>query len=144
MIAPLRLDEDLVAIAVGESDDLVLDRRAVARPGRRDPTCVQRRPVEVAADDRVRLRIREGDVAVDLGCVDGPRLEGKRHRIAVARLPVHRVKIDRGFQDARRRPGLQSPHRQAQTGQSPGQPDRGLLLEPATWAVLQADVQLPA
>ena len=41
MIPPLRLDEDLVAVPVGEAHDLVLDRRAVARAGRGDPPGVQ-------------------------------------------------------------------------------------------------------
>ena len=38
----LRLDEDLVAVAVGKPHDLVLDRRAVPRAGRPDRTAVER------------------------------------------------------------------------------------------------------
>ena len=143
MIAPLRLDEDLVPVAVGEAVDLVLDRRAVARPDRGDGAAEQRRAVQVVADERVRARVREGDVTVDLGRGDGLGLEGERHRLEVARLPVHAIEIDRVAPDARRRAGLEPAHRKAQAAQRLGQTDRRLLVDPPAGAAGEADVQQP-
>src|SRR5258706_9639156 len=66
----LRLDEDLVAWLVGEADDLVLDRRAVAGAGRLDLAGVHRRTVKVRADQimgngagvgQVTEHLRQGD-----------------------------------------------------------------------------------
>ncbi len=53
---PFRLEENLVAVALGEADDLVLDRRTVARADALDDARVERRAVEPAADDVVGLR----------------------------------------------------------------------------------------
>ena len=53
-------------VLVGEAHDLVLDRRAVARPARLDLARVHRRPVQVGADQVVDRLVRVGDVAVHL------------------------------------------------------------------------------
>ena len=50
-VEPFRLEEDLMPLRVGELDDLVFDRRAVARTARGDRAAVQRRLLEVAAND---------------------------------------------------------------------------------------------
>jgi hypothetical protein len=47
------LEEDLVARALGEAHDLVLDRRAVARTDALDDTGEERRAIETAANDLV-------------------------------------------------------------------------------------------
>src|SRR2546427_5525856 len=53
-VEPFRLEEDLMPLRVGELDDLVFDRRAVARTARGDRAAVQRRLLEVAANDVLR------------------------------------------------------------------------------------------
>ena len=65
-VPPLGLEEDLVLLAVGEADDLVLDRGAVARAGALDLARVHRGPVQVGADDVVDGGVGRGDVAVEL------------------------------------------------------------------------------
>ena len=65
-LQPLGLDEDLVAVAVGEAHDLVFDRWAVARPHPLDTTRVHRREVQILRDDRVRGGGGVGDVAGNL------------------------------------------------------------------------------
>ena len=61
VVQPLGLEEDLVPLALGEAHDLVLDRRAVARPDAGDLPRVHRRAVQVGADHGVR---RAASVAV--------------------------------------------------------------------------------
>ena len=63
IVEPLGLEEDLVAVAVGEALHLVLDRRAIARPPALDRAGEQRRAVEVRADDVVRALVGPGDRA---------------------------------------------------------------------------------
>ena len=55
-----------MALLVGEADDLVLDRRAVARAGGLDLPGVHRRAVEVGADQVVDRLVGVGDLAVHL------------------------------------------------------------------------------
>ncbi len=55
-----------MAVAVGEAVDLVLDRRAIARPARTDRPGEQRRAVEIGANDVVAARIGAGNRAEKL------------------------------------------------------------------------------
>ena len=57
----------MVPFAVGELDDLVLDRRAVAGADARDFPRVQGRQMQVFADDRAHLRGRMPQVADTFG-----------------------------------------------------------------------------
>ena len=66
VVQALGLEEDLVPLAVGEPDDLVLDRGAVAHALRGDLAGVHRRPMKIAADQHMALGRRVGDPAVDL------------------------------------------------------------------------------
>ena len=66
VVEPLRLEENLVPVALAEAHDLVLDRRAIARPAARDLPGIHRRAMHVRPDDLVRRRRRAGDAAVDL------------------------------------------------------------------------------
>ena len=50
---PFRLEENLMALALFKTDDLVFDRRAIARPPARDRAAINRRLIEVRLDDRV-------------------------------------------------------------------------------------------
>ena len=51
IVEPLRLQKDLVAFAVGEADDLVLDRGAIARAAAGDRAGIDRRSMRVGAHD---------------------------------------------------------------------------------------------
>ena len=51
------LEEELVRALVGELDDLVFDRRAVARADGLDLAAVHRRAMHVLADDAMRLGV---------------------------------------------------------------------------------------
>src|SRR5690606_27144761 len=100
---PLRLEEDLVAIAVGEADDLVLDRGAVTRSPAADPAGVHGRAVDVVGDDPVRLGRRACQVAIHLGPGER-RTEGREHlRWVVALLRLKPPEIYAGAIKARRR-----------------------------------------
>src|SRR5437763_15394047 len=66
MLESLGLDKDLMALLVGEANDFVLDRRAVARAGGLDLAGVHRRAVKIRADHLVRLRAGVGQVAEHL------------------------------------------------------------------------------
>ena len=66
IVEPLRLEEDLMAVAVGEAVDLVLDRGAVTRPDAFDLAGEERRAVEAGADDVVGSRVGPGDRAEEL------------------------------------------------------------------------------
>ena len=65
-VQSLRLEKELVLRLVGELDDLVLDRRAIARPDALDLPGIHRRAVDVLADQPQRLRRGERDVAAHL------------------------------------------------------------------------------
>jgi len=120
-VQALRLDEDLVAFVVGEADDLVLDRRAVARPAPRDAAGVQRGAVQVRADHRERRRRGPRDVArhARQGRADGsPRAE--RPGRGVARLDLHLVEVHGRLSYSRGGPGLQPTDGQAHASQRVG------------------------
>ena len=74
-IEALRLQEDLVRGASGEAADLVLDRRAVARPGALDLAVVERRAVARRVYQRVRCLVRGGDMARYLARMIGGHTE---------------------------------------------------------------------
>ena len=64
VVQPLGLEENLVPVAFGEPHHLVLDRRAIARADAFDLARIDRRAVEIGADQIVRGRRRAGDGAV--------------------------------------------------------------------------------
>src|SRR5579875_2205518 len=72
------LEEDLMTRAVGETDDLILDRRTIAWARAADPSAINGREREIGADERVRGLSGCGDTALDLGIRDscGQRAEG--------------------------------------------------------------------
>ena len=86
MLPPFGLQEDLVPVLVGEAHDLVLDRRAIARPAALDLAGVHRRAVQVRADQVVHRRVGVGDVAIELRLRDALGGEAERPRIGVAGL----------------------------------------------------------
>jgi len=124
-VQALRLDEDLVAVAVGEADHLVLDRGAVARTDALDLPGVQRRAVQRAADDLVGARGGVGDPARHLARVVLDPAQERHHRQrVVARLHLHHRVVQGAAVDARRRAGLQSFDHERPLAQARGQGHR--------------------
>src|SRR5205085_3250620 len=107
-VPSLGLEEDLVSILVGKTDDLVLNRRAVAWPSRLDLTGVHRRPVQIGPDDSVDLLVGVRDVAVELVLRDALGHEAERLRIEVARLRLEPVEIDGPAVESAGRAGLEA------------------------------------
>src|SRR5690606_7228140 len=66
IVEPFRLEKNLVPLPIGEADDLVLDRGAIARAHAFDLPRAHRRPVKILPNDGVGLRRRRRDVAGDL------------------------------------------------------------------------------
>ena len=73
-------EEELVRVLVGKLDDLVFDRRAVARADGLDLAAVHGRAVHVFANDAVSLRRGAGDVAGHLRVVMRDALGAKAER----------------------------------------------------------------
>ena len=82
-----RLEEHLVAYAIGKASDLVFDRRAITRSHAFDHAGEHRRAIESAADDLVRLLVGVGDPARQLARMHFPRAKRRKYgRRIVARL----------------------------------------------------------
>src|SRR5262249_21500677 len=69
-VDPLWLEEDLVTLLLGESRNLVLERRAIARTDPANLTVVERRPSEIRPDQLVHAISRVQEMALDLRPVD--------------------------------------------------------------------------
>src|SRR4051812_40828155 len=96
-----------------ETMDLVLDRGAVARPDSFDGSREERRPVETAADHIVRLLVRVGDPARQLGRMHRPIAEERENRLRnVARLLLRHGEVNCSGVEPWRRAGLKAPYRQ--------------------------------
>ena len=96
---------------MGEPDDLVLDRRAIARPDTLDDAGEERRAVESRADDFVRARVRMRDPAGDLPRMHRTAPHEREHgRRVVSGLHFQPGEVDRPAVEARRRAGLQPPN----------------------------------
>ncbi|GIT53285.1 MAG: hypothetical protein Ct9H300mP16_04450 [Pseudomonadota bacterium] len=86
-IQALRLYENLMRIAIGETHDLVLDRGAVSRPDALDCTGIERRTRQTLADYLVTARIGRSDVGTDLLRVFIGAAEERKYRYRyIARL----------------------------------------------------------
>ena len=114
VLEPLRLDEDLVALFLGEADDFVLDRWAVARAGGLDLAGVHRGAVEVRADQLVGFRTRVCEVAEHLREREAVRQNRERAGLFVARRLLQPAEVDARLVDARRSPGLEAAELQAE------------------------------
>src|SRR5262249_23271044 len=86
---------ELMAVFVGELDDLVLDRGAIARAYAGDLAAVERRAANVVADRLMQPLSRISDVARNLALSDGPGRERKRRRDFVSRLFLERLEVNR-------------------------------------------------
>jgi hypothetical protein len=111
-VAPFRFQEELVALLVGEANDLVFQGGAVARADALDPPAVERGLVQVGADDPVSFPRGVGDGAGQLFHVEQsvpPFVQGEdvvralaegvgevteRARGLIAMLQVHAAEVD--------------------------------------------------
>src|SRR5512142_2131508 len=114
MIETFRLDEDRVPLLLGEPDDLVFDRRTVARARRFDLTRIHRRAMQIGADQVVRFGARVRQMAKYLREREpiGDDREWTRRFIAGRLLDPREV--DGCLCDARRRSGLQTAEAEAE------------------------------
>ena len=129
---------------VGEADDLVLDRRAVARAAALDLPGIHRRPVQIGPDEVVRGRRRAGDAAGNLRVVDALGQEGKRLRRLVAGLHLHRDQSMVRAVESRRRAGLEPAQREARAFRASRKTDGRRLADPAGRSLSLADVDQAA
>src|SRR5439155_10881053 len=99
---------------VREANDLVLERRAIARPYAADLAVEERRAVDVHSHQVAHAIVRVYQVAVHLRTLDRRRekREGHRRRVAAfddeASLSDLPIEIDAVAIEARRRAGLQA------------------------------------
>ena len=114
-VEPLGLEEELVSLPAGESDDLVLERRAVTRPSAFDHAGEHRRPVQVCRHDAVHALVRVGDVAGDLGQRDALRVFREKRGVDVSGLGLEPAEIDARAQETRRSSGLEAPESKSET-----------------------------
>src|SRR5688500_11584853 len=104
MLEAFRLDEDLVTLLLGETDDLVLDGRAIPRSGCLNLAGVHRRPVQIGPDELVGGRARVREMAEDLRQFDPVAEDRERTWNGVAGSLFHQREVDRVAGDPRGRP----------------------------------------
>ena len=101
-ISSFGLDKDLVSVFIGKFHNLILDGRTITRTRRMDHTGVQRRTVNVPADNIMGCFICIGQITghlFDLNCV-GISREGERHNALIALLFRHFRKINACFRNS--------------------------------------------
>ena len=114
----LGFEEDLVTVFFGEPDNLVFDRRAVARPSCFDLATVHRSPMQVVANQLMDRRRGLGQPAVPLWPIDRSGQETEGLGIHVAGLLLESFEVDRLPVQSRWRPGLESLQFEAQPGEA--------------------------
>ncbi len=137
----LGLEEDLVARALREAHDLVLDRRTVARADALDDAGEQRRAIEAAANDLVRALVGVRDPARHLRRMHLARADEAHHRRGlVAGLPFERREIDGAPVETRRCSGLESSGGQRELAQSRAERLRRRIACAPRLVMLEADM----
>ncbi len=141
-VQSLGFEKDLMRRLVGEAMDLVLDRRAIARPDALDDTRVHRAAIEIGADHIVRACIRMRDPAWHLPRmpVGRPEKGEHRNRVEIPGLLLEARIVDRPSVDARRRPRLQPALRKSQILQPRREGNRRRISSAPRREVLQANV----
>src|SRR5262249_41639725 len=110
------LEIDLMPFPIGELHDLVLERRAISWANALDAAIEQRADADVLLNQLANAIVRVSQPATHLIAKRCRGLERERHRNGVARLFLEfaagypRIEIDAFAIQARRSPGLQSPH----------------------------------
>ena len=138
-VQAFRFDEDLVAVLVRVAAHLVLDGRAVPRPGAFDHAGEHGAAVEPGADDLVGALIGVGNKAAGLARVLFHLAQIAHHRQRlVAPLLFHHREVHGLAVDARRRAGLQTVDAERQLAQPARQGVGGLVAGAAALVVVQA------
>src|SRR5262249_35639271 len=109
VVKSFRLQENLMALAIGKAHDFVLNRRAVTRANALNLPVIDGSLMLVGEDQLVRRWRRVRDAAGDLRRIDPGGEERNRLRRIVAGLELQALPIDGPAIEARRRPGLQAP-----------------------------------
>ena len=126
-VQALGLEKELVCDLVGKLDDLVFNRRAVARTDGMDLSAVHGRTVDVFPDDALSFRSGPRDVArhlrIMMGDPPGAKAEGRR--IVVAGLDLEARPVDGAAIEARRGSRLQPATAQAEPLEGLAQQDGG-------------------
>ena len=81
-------------LRIGELDDLVFDRRTVARPSPADGTAVQRRLEQVFLNDVLELRSRPSEITRELGKSIRSVEEREPVRLCLPVLPLKATQIE--------------------------------------------------
>ena len=112
-IQPLRLDEQLMPVLVGEAHNLILDGRAVARPLAVNLSGILRRLHDIVPENLMGRLIRIGQPAEPLIPVHPVIHKGKCVVFRIALLQRHFLEMERTHIHAARRPGLEPERFQA-------------------------------
>lgn len=131
-------------VALAKAHDLVLDRRAVARPAAFDLARIHWRAVDIGPDEVVRRRGRAGNGAFDLPVGDAVRHHGKGLRRIVAGLHLQRPPIDGTAIETRRRPRLEPTKRKSGPLKGAGETERRGLADAAGGNLPLADMDRAA
>ena len=108
MTQTLRFDEDVMALFVGEANDLIFDRRTVARAGRFDLPRIHRRAMEIRSDQLVCERARVREMTKHLRLFESIGEDRERPWPIIAGGFLHFAEVDRVAIDTRRSAGLQT------------------------------------
>src|SRR5262249_34200019 len=128
----------------GKTDDLVLERRAVARTAPGDGPREQRRAVQVASDDSMDGLVGVGDVTGHLRERDGFRSFREERRIRIAGLRRKTIEVDARPQQPGGRAGLEPPHSEPQTTERRREGGRRSLSDSPPGRAAQPEVQQTA
>ena len=139
-VAPLGLQEDLMALLVPKAHHLVLDRRAVARALAVDHARVHRRAIEAATDNVVGRLVGEGQMTRDLRLCDPLGAKRERRGRLIAGLHFELRVIDRAGVEARARPGLEAANLKAEGGEAVAEAHRGEVTGAAGVVIAQPDM----
>ena len=99
-VQPLGLEAHLVSLCVGKLHDLVLDRRTIARPASADGAAIQRRLLEMGADDRLHFFASPRDPARHLARQRRALVEREAVCVRVAVLALYLGPVDAPAIDA--------------------------------------------
>ena len=113
-LSTLRLEKDLVRLRVRELQDLVLDRGAVSRAPPGDGPAIHGRPLQVLGHHRLHLRPGADQPAGQVIDVSGPLPVREAAGVGVAILPLQAIEMDCPPVHARRCPGLEAIHLEAE------------------------------
>src|ERR1700678_2504606 len=129
IVNAFRLEKNLVAVAVGEADHLVLDRRTIAWAPPGDRARIDGGAMRIRLDDAVRLDGGARDVAGELRRRDPGRHRGEEFWLGIAVLDLKAVPVDRCAVEPRRRSSLEAREREPGAVQTLRERDRGRIAE---------------